>query len=92
MMLQAENQVQRGVVVLTAQQRHLVRELEEICREFRLDFYDIKQYEPEARTTLLELAKNHIVRGEVVRSYTLIDEPRFLFKSKEISPRATESP
>jgi len=68
------NQVQRRAAVLTAKQRHLVRELDEICSEFGLDFYDIKQYEPEARTPLLELAKNHLVRGEVVMSYTLIDE------------------
>jgi hypothetical protein len=59
---------------LTRKQRRLVRELEHICGELSLDFYDIERYEPGARTALLELAKDHIIRGEVVRSYTLVDE------------------
>jgi hypothetical protein len=59
---------------LTATQRRLVKEIGEICSDLGLDFYDIDEREPEARTAMLENAKRQIIRGEVVASYVLVDE------------------
>ena len=44
MMRRGGNQVRHSVMVLTAKQRRLVRELEDACSELSLDFYDIKRY------------------------------------------------
>jgi hypothetical protein len=60
--------------LLTAKQRRLVREIEQIAETFTLDYHDIRRYEPEARTPVLEIMKNKLVRGQVILWYTLIDE------------------
>jgi hypothetical protein len=59
---------------LTRKQRQLVKEIGEICSLLGLDFYDIGQRSSIGRTTMLENIKRHIVRGEIVASYTLVDE------------------
>jgi hypothetical protein len=59
---------------LTAYQKRLVQELREIYDLLSLDFYDIKAYPKEQRTTRLELMKRAAVRLEVVTTYTHIDE------------------
>jgi hypothetical protein len=60
--------------ILTKYQKRLVRELQEIYDLLSLDFYDIKAYPKEQRTTRLELMRRAAVRTEVVTTYTLVDE------------------
>jgi hypothetical protein len=59
---------------LTKHQKPLVQELREIYDLLSLDFYDIKAYPKEQRTTRLELMRRAAVRQEVVTTYTHIDE------------------
>ncbi|HXE91800.1 MAG TPA: hypothetical protein VNK82_12660 [Terriglobales bacterium] len=59
---------------LTRKQRTLVRELEEISELLGLDWGNIKSYEKASRTPHLERMKDHLIRGEVITQYTLIDE------------------
>ena len=61
-------------LVLTKKQRALIRELEDICAEFNLDYYNISAYDTGIRTVYLEAARDKIVRGQVIIWYTLIDE------------------
>jgi hypothetical protein len=49
-------------------------EIEKIASNVSMDHWNIEQYEPEGRTTFLELMKDKLVRGEVISRYTLIDE------------------
>ncbi|TMH44051.1 MAG: hypothetical protein E6H54_09855 [Betaproteobacteria bacterium] len=60
--------------LLTAKQRRLVHEIEQIAETFSLDYQDIRRYEREARTPVLEIMKNKLVRGQVILWYTLLDE------------------
>ena len=59
---------------LTKKQQALAEELHQISELLGLDFWNAESYEPEGRTTILELAKRQIVLSEVVRAYTLVDE------------------
>jgi hypothetical protein len=59
---------------LSTHQKRLVQELREIYDLLLLDFYDIKAYPKDQRTTRLELMKRAAIRQEVVTTYTLIDE------------------
>jgi hypothetical protein len=59
---------------LTTTQRKLKKEVEEIASKVKMDHWDIKDYVPESRTAHLKLMKQHLVRGEVILKYTLIDE------------------
>lgn len=59
---------------LTFKQKKLIAELDEICGLINLDYQKIAEYEPETRTTYLELAKNQLIRGQIVIWYTLVDE------------------
>jgi hypothetical protein len=59
---------------LTPKQRDLLRELEEVASSLRLDYQRIKEYEKDSRTPHLERMKRHLIIGEVVMQYTLIDE------------------
>jgi hypothetical protein len=58
---------------MTRRQRALARELSEINRRLRLHA-DVAEVEPDLRITHLELAKRHLVSGEVLRQYVLMDE------------------
>ena len=62
--------------ILTKYQKRLVCELQEIYDILSLDFYGIKAYPKEQRTTRLELMKRAAVRAEVVTTYTLVHEYR----------------
>lgn len=59
---------------LTAKQRRLVRDIDQIAEIFGLDYRDIRRYERDARTPVLEVMKNKLVRGQVILWYALIDE------------------
>ncbi len=74
---------------LTRRQRELVRELDQLTDLFDLDYWNIQSYPAGAwRTTFLELARNKIVRSQIIIWYTLIDEhlnlrlSRFFYGSK----------
>jgi hypothetical protein len=54
-------------ITLTKKQAALVRELREIYDLLALDFYNIKDYEKEERTTRLELMRNTVIRAAVVK-------------------------
>jgi hypothetical protein len=59
---------------LTTKQKALVRELEELFELLSLDFYDVKSYAKDERTTRLELMRRTAIRAEVVTKYVLVDE------------------
>ncbi len=62
---------------LTRKQRRLIKELQELSSLFSLDYYNIEnieEYPEDTRTTYLELAKDKLVRSQVIIWYTLIDE------------------
>jgi len=60
---------------LTGHQRRLLKEIEQVADIAKLDYPQIeKAYAPEARTTILLLMKDKIVRGDVIVKCTLIEE------------------
>lgn len=59
---------------LTKRQKVLLRDLEELAELLGLDWQNIKEYERESRTPHLERMKRHLILGEVIGQYTLIDE------------------
>lgn len=59
---------------LTKKQKNLVAELEKVSELLGLDWRKIKGYDRDSRTPHLERMKRHLIIGEVVMQYTLIDE------------------
>jgi hypothetical protein len=59
---------------LTPKQQRLQREIEDIASIMAMDHWNILDYDPEARTTRLDLMKNRLVRSDIIIKYTLIDE------------------
>jgi hypothetical protein len=59
---------------VTSKQKRLIQELDGIVSHLGLDYSKIGDYEKAARTPHLERIKKHLIRGEVVGEYTLIDE------------------
>src|SRR6266704_1035796 len=59
---------------LTKKQKDLVAELEKVSELLSLDWRRIKDYDRDSRTPHLERMKRHLIIGEVVMQYTLIDE------------------
>jgi len=60
---------------LTRKQINYVRQLREIFAILGLDFENIRDYPTaEERTVQLERILDHVVRGEIIRQFTLIDE------------------
>ncbi len=59
---------------LSAPQRRLLRELDEIAALLRLNYREIEEYDPAERTTRLNLVRHQLIRGEIVMAYTLVDE------------------
>lgn len=79
---------------LTSKQRRLVRELHELQEIFVLDPDGIiREYERDSWTPRLEVAKNQLVRSQVVMWYTLTDEflgsaiARFFFPGRRSFPQ-----
>ena len=60
----------RNPPLLTRKQRELLAELEELAESFGLDYANIRNYNPDARTPMLEVMKNKLVRGQVIMWYT----------------------
>jgi len=59
---------------LTHKQAALVRELREIFELLALDFYNIKDYDKEQRTTRLGVIRNFVIRAGVIKQYVFVDE------------------
>ncbi len=59
---------------LTKKQKSLLADLEKIGDLLGLDWQNIKDYERDSRTPHLERIKRHLIIGEVVMQYTLVDE------------------
>jgi hypothetical protein len=65
----------RGIEAkLTAKQRRLIDEIEEIAVSIKMDYWNILDYAEGGRTVILELMKRQLVRSEIIMRYTLIDE------------------
>jgi hypothetical protein len=78
---------------LTSKQKRLVEELDRICKLLFLDYQNVGDYEADGRTAHLELARDHIIRGDIIMFYTLIDEylndeiARYYFGRNRFFPR-----
>ena len=60
---------------LTKKQQKMVAELKHLTSTLGLDFDKIiTEADPEARTTLLELARDQLTRSAVILKYVLMDE------------------
>src|SRR6266436_2318150 len=59
---------------LTKKQKALFADLEKIGDLLGLDWRKIKNYERDSRAPHLERIKRHLIIGEVVMQYTLVDE------------------
>jgi hypothetical protein len=59
---------------LNPTQRRLARELDQIAGRFYLTVDSITKEDPDSWTTRLQLAKDQLVRSQVVMSYTLVDD------------------
>jgi len=59
---------------LTKKQRELLEELDQLSKWCGLDYHDIEEYQYEDRTALLQMAKNQLIRSQVIMDYTLVDE------------------
>ena len=55
---------------LTNKQIKLIKELEEIAYHLSLDFYKIHNYRRKTRTTYLELARDKVIRGQVINVHS----------------------
>lgn len=64
---------QRLVALTTHQKRHLA-ELCEIAAITRLNYPDIRDYDPDERTVRLKLMKDQLIRSQVIMDYTFVDE------------------
>src|SRR2546427_6840671 len=79
-------------MALTRKQRALVSDLREMRDLMLLNFERIEDSPPKWRTTYLLLMRSKLVRGQVIVSYTLIDEflanriCRFFFGKKRSFP------
>lgn len=61
-------------MTLTAVQRRLKREVEQIAAAIGMDYWNIENYDEGARITALNVMKNQLIRGEIVMKYALVDE------------------
>jgi len=62
------------VMALTAKQRALQREMDEIASLTRIDYWNIETYQQADRTSFLLAIRNQMIRGEIIMRYTLLDE------------------
>jgi hypothetical protein len=59
---------------LTAAQRRLIDEIKEISETVRMDHWNILDYEAAARTPVLQVMRQKLIRADIIMTYTLIDE------------------
>jgi hypothetical protein len=73
----ADEQPQQTIVApirLTSNQKRLLSDLEEIAALTRLDYTNIREYDPEERTARLKFMKNQLIRSQVIMDYAFVDE------------------
>jgi hypothetical protein len=76
---------------LTPKQKRMVKQLDDICTEIHMDYWNIEKYPEEMRTGMLELQKRQAIVGDIVTQYTIIDEAlgdgicRYFFGASESS-------
>lgn len=58
---------------LTKEQMSLVKDLDKTCKLFCMDYRDVSDYPEKDRTRILRATKDRIIRGIIVRQYTVID-------------------
>jgi len=59
---------------LTAKQKGLIKELNDISSVIRMDYWDIEKHPKEKRSGRLEVMKRKAITGHIIMQYTLIDE------------------
>jgi len=59
---------------LAPKQKGMIKELDDICTEIHMDYWNIEKYPKEIRTGMLELQKRQAIVGDIITQYTLIDE------------------
>lgn len=59
---------------LTPKQKALLAEVEEISEIVRVDYWNIHRRPREWRTSVLQVTKRELMRGELIGQYTLIDD------------------
>lgn len=59
---------------LTKKQKQLAAELDEIFSMFSLDYKQVDKYDKEFRTTYLVITKDQIIRSQIIKWYTFVDE------------------
>jgi hypothetical protein len=59
---------------LTAKQRRLKTEIDDIAAAVTMDHWNIAYYDEDARTAILGVMKVKLVRAEIIMKYLLIDE------------------
>jgi hypothetical protein len=59
---------------LSPKQRRLITEIEDIAASVQMDYWNILEYDEDARGYVLEAMKQQLIRGELIMKYTLIDE------------------
>jgi hypothetical protein len=72
--LVAEPEARLWGQTLTGHQRRLLNEIEQIADIAKVNYPQIEAYEPNARTLILQLMRDKLVRGDAIIKYTLIDE------------------
>jgi hypothetical protein len=68
------NNKREGKESLTRRQRRLRAEIEDIACMANMDHWNILDYEEERRTSQLGLMKDQLVRGQIIMTYTFVDE------------------
>jgi len=71
-----QNETKSSTRALTPRQKAKVRELEEISKLTNVDFWNVENLydDNDVRNIVLDLAKDRLVRSDVVYTYVLIDE------------------
>ena len=59
---------------LTPKQVSLQNEIGEIIALLQLDYQNIQKRNPSTRTVHLQIIKDHLIRGQIIMYYTLVDE------------------
>ena len=59
---------------LTPKQKTLLKELQDISVIVRVDYWNIRRRPRKWRTSVLEVIRRELIRGEIIGQYTLIDD------------------
>jgi hypothetical protein len=59
---------------LTPKQKKVLREIRAVASRFGFDYEDLAQYAVPGRTTSLEVARDKLIKSQIITWYTLADE------------------